>query len=122
MSAPWMPGDVAVGIAARNEADRTAATGTAAAGLAGVGLVVVVDDGSQDATAAVAQRAGAAVMRHPANRGKGAAMETGAEAVRLVDQREHRDRSRHLLFLDADLADTAGQAGPLMEPDRESVG
>ena len=116
MSAPSKTGDVAVVIAARNEADRIAATVAAAAGLAGVGLVVVVDDGSQDATAAVAQRAGAAVMRHPANRGKGAAMETGAEAVRLVDQREHRDRPRDLLFLDADLADTAGQAGPLMDP------
>jgi hypothetical protein len=116
MSAPSQPGDVAVVIAARNEADRIAATVAAAAGLAGVGLVVVVDDGSQDATAAVAQRAGAAVMRHPANRGKGAAMETGAEAVRLLDQREHRDRPRHLLFLDADLAGTAGQAGPLTDP------
>ena len=116
MSAPSQPGDVAVVIAARNEADRIAATVAAAAGLAGVGLVVVVDDGSRDATAAVAQRAGAAVMRHPANRGKGAAMETGAEAVRLVDQREHRERPRHLLFLDADLSGTAAQAGPLMDP------
>jgi glycosyltransferase involved in cell wall biosynthesis len=116
MSAPSLPDDVAVVIAARNEADRIAATVAAAAGLAGVGLVVVVDDGSRDATAAVAQRAGAAVMRHPGNRGKGTAMETGAEAVRLVDQREHRDRPRHLLFLDADLGDTAGQAGPLMDP------
>ena len=116
MSAPSLPDDVAVVIAARNEADRIAATVAAAAGLAGVGLVVVVDDGSADATAAAAQRAGAAVMRHPRNRGKGAAMETGAEAVLLVDQREHRDRPRHLLFLDADLAQTAGQAGPLMDP------
>jgi glycosyltransferase involved in cell wall biosynthesis len=116
MSAPSLPDDVAVVIAARNEADRIAATVAAAAGLVGVGLVVVVDDGSRDATAAVAQRAGAAVMRHPGNRGKGTAMETGAEAVRLVDQREHRDRPRHLLFLDADLGDTAGQAGPLMDP------
>ena len=116
MSAPSLPDDVAVVIAARNEADRIAATVAAAAGLAGVGLVVVVDDGSTDATAAMARRAGAAVMRHPRNRGKGAAMETGAEAVRLVDQREHRDRPRHLLFLDADLGDTAGQAGPLMGP------
>jgi glycosyltransferase involved in cell wall biosynthesis len=116
MSAPSLPDDVAVVIAARNEADRIAATVAGAAGLVGVGLVVVVDDGSRDATAAVAQRAGAAVMRHQRNRGKGAAMETGAEAVRLVDQREHRDRPRHLLFLDADLGDTAGQAGPLMGP------
>jgi len=116
MSAPSLPDDVAVVIAARNEADRIAATVAGAAGLVGVGLVVVVDDGSRDATAAVAQRAGAAVMRHQRNRGKGTAMETGAEAVRLVDQREYRDRPRHLLFLDADLGDTAGQAGPLMGP------
>ena len=116
MSAPSLPDDVAVVIAARNEVDRIAATVAGAAGLVGVGLVVVVDDGSRDATAAVAQRAGAAVMRHQRNQGKGTAMETGAEAVRLVDQREHRDRPRHLLFLDADLGDTAGKAGPLMGP------
>jgi glycosyltransferase involved in cell wall biosynthesis len=109
-------GDVAVVIAARNEADRIQATAAAAAALAGVGLVVVVDDGSTDATAAAARRAGAVVMRHARNQGKGAAMETGAEAVRLIDQREHRDRPRHLLFLDADLGDTAGRAGPLIDP------
>lgn len=116
MSARSKHGDVAVVIAARNEADRIAATVAAAAGLASVGLVVVVDDGSRDATAAVAQRAGAVVMRHARNKGKGTAMETGAEAVRLVDQREHLDHPRHLLFLDADLGDTAVQAGPLIDP------
>jgi len=108
--------DVAVVIPARNEADRIQATVSAAARLGGVGLVVVVDDGSRDGTAAAARRAGAAVMRHARNRGKSAAMETGAEAVRLLDQREHRDVPRHLLFLDADLADTAAMAGPLIEP------
>ena len=108
--------EVAVVIPARNEADRIQATVTAAAGIAGVALVVVVDDGSSDATAALAHRAGAVVTRHGRNRGKGAAMETGAEAVRLLDQREHRDRPRHLLFLDADLAGTAALAGPLIDP------
>jgi glycosyltransferase involved in cell wall biosynthesis len=39
--------------------------------------VVVVDDGSPDATAAEAGAAGAIVLRHPENRGKGAALETG---------------------------------------------
>jgi hypothetical protein len=116
MSAGSQAGDVAVVISARNEADRIQATVTAAAALPCVGLVVVIDDGSKDATATVARRAGAAVMRHARNRGKGAAMETGAAAVSLVDQREHRDRPRHLLFLDADLADTAVQAGPLVDP------
>jgi len=116
MSARSTNDDVAVVMAARNEADRIGATVTAAASISGVGLVVVVDDGSTDATDEVATRAGAAVMRHRKNRGKGAAMETGAEAVRLVDQREHRDRARHLLFLDADLGETAGHAGPLIDP------
>jgi Glycosyl transferase family 2 len=108
--------DVAVIIPARNEADRIQATVRAASGLGGVTLVIVVDDGSTDATVAAARRAGAAVMRHARNRGKGAAMETGAEAARLLDQREHRDRPRNLLFLDADLADTAALAGPLIDP------
>jgi glycosyltransferase involved in cell wall biosynthesis len=118
MSAGSQPSDVAVIIAARDEADRIQATVTAAAGIAGAGVVVVVDDGSRDGTADLAQRAGAVVMRHVRNEGKGAAMETGAEAVRLLDQREHRDQPRHLLFLDADLADTAALAGPLVDPVR----
>jgi hypothetical protein len=108
--------EVAVVIPARNEADRIQATVTAATGIPAVALVVVVDDGSKDGTAAAARQAGAVVMRHARNQGKGAAMETGAEAVRLLDQREHRDRPRHLLFLDADLAGTAALAGPLIDP------
>ena len=88
----------------------------AALGLPGVALVIVVDDGSTDGTATAARLAGALVTRHRRNRGKGAAMETGAEAAGLLDQREHRDRPRHLLFLDADLAGTAALAGPLIDP------
>ena len=41
--------------------------------------VVLVDDGSTDATAAVAARAGAVVVRHPVNLGQGAALQTGIE-------------------------------------------
>jgi glycosyltransferase involved in cell wall biosynthesis len=112
-------GDVAVVIPARNESDRIAATVLAAVGLPGVDIVIVVDDGSTDGTAAAAQDAGASVMRHARNRGKAAAMETGAEAVRLLEDNERRDRPRHLLFLDADLAETAAGAAPLAEPVRE---
>jgi glycosyltransferase involved in cell wall biosynthesis len=106
---------VAAVIPALNEADRIQATVAAALSLPGVDLAVVVDDGSRDGTAAGAERAGAAVMRHSRNRGKGAAMETGAEAVRLLDRRDGQE-PRHLLFLDADLGETAVRAGPLTEP------
>ena len=116
MSGGSRSGEIAVVIPARNEADRIRATAAAAAELPGVAFVLVVDDGSADATAAAARQSGAIVTRHPRNRGKGAAMETGAEAVRLLDQREGRDRPRHLLFLDGDLGDTAAKAGPLIGP------
>jgi glycosyltransferase involved in cell wall biosynthesis len=46
-----------------------------------VGTVLVVDDGSRDDTAAVAARAGAEVLRHERNRGKGAALLTGLRAL-----------------------------------------
>lgn len=39
--------------------------------------VIVVDDGSTDDTAAHAERAGACVIRHPYNKGNGAAVKTG---------------------------------------------
>jgi glycosyltransferase involved in cell wall biosynthesis len=110
--------DVAVIIPARNEADRIAATVTGASGLPGVDLVLVVDDGSRDGTAAVAQEAGASVMRHSRRRGKAAAMESGAEAVRLLEMRDGRPLPRHLLFLDGDLGQTAAGAAPLAEPVR----
>jgi hypothetical protein len=123
-----MPGDLAVVIPARNEADRIGATVRAAAGLAGADLVLVVDDGSSDDTAAVAERAGARVVRHPRNRGKGAALETGAAAVALLESAglgsallESAAPPHHLLFLDADLGDTAAQAGPLAEPVRRGT-
>src|ERR1700721_3213934 len=116
MSAGPVSGDVAVVIPARTEADRVQATVTAALGLPAVAAVIVVDDGSTDDTAAAARSAGAVVTRHARNRGKGAALETGAEAARLLDQRERRDRPRHLLFLDADLAATAALAPPPTEP------
>ena len=39
--------------------------------------VIVVDDGSRDATAIVAREAGAEVLEHPSSQGKGAALQTG---------------------------------------------
>ena len=44
--------------------------------------IIVVDDGSADDTAAQAGRAGARVIRHPYNKGNGAAVKTGIRAAR----------------------------------------
>lgn len=44
-------------------------------------LVVVVDDGSADETALTAERAGAMVLRHDRNRGKGASLRTGLSYI-----------------------------------------
>lgn len=43
--------------------------------------VIVIDDGSSDHTAEVAEMAGAEVIRHPQNKGKGAALKTGFAAL-----------------------------------------
>lgn len=57
--------------------------------------VLVVDDGSTDRTREAARDAGAAVVRHPRNLGKGAALATGlAEAAALG--------ATHMATLDAD--------------------
>jgi glycosyltransferase involved in cell wall biosynthesis len=103
---------VACVIPAKDESARIAATVDAVRKIVGVDLVVVVDDGSADATAEEAERAGAVVVRHERNRGKAAAMETGAAEV----ARRDGARARHLLFLDADLTDTATGAEPLIAP------
>ncbi|MBP2706308.1 glycosyltransferase [Microbispora sp. RL4-1S] len=106
--------DTAVVIPAKDEAERIAATVSAALKLPGVDLVVVVDDGSADETGRAARAAGARVVRHSRNKGKAAAMESGAEAVRLLDE----EKARNLLFLDADLGETAGAAHELIVPVR----
>lgn len=107
---------VAVVIPAYNEADRIAATVAAAATLPGVDAVVVVDDGSTDSTWLAARDAGARALRYRRNLGKGMAMAVGAVEVADLDKRRPADGPRHLLFLDADLGDTAGCAGPLIAP------
>lgn len=111
---------VAVIVPAKNEAARIGATVAAARGIDCVDVVVVVDDGSTDPTAERARAAGAVVVPHARNRGKGAAMETGGAAVAAVDERDGRSGAerRHLMFLDADLGHSAANAGALAVPVR----
>jgi len=72
---------VFVVIAAYNEA---AMIGDVVASVRRIGYpVVVVDDGSKDATAQVARTAGALVIRHPFNLGQGAALQSGIDLALL---------------------------------------
>lgn len=105
---------VAVIIPAKDEARRIAATVRAAKAIPHVDLVLVVDDGSEDSTQHVAREAGAVVVRHSHNRGKAAAMETGAAVVAMRDVADRP--ARLLLFIDGDLGETAVNTSPLVDP------
>lgn len=71
--------------------------------------VVVVDDGSTDRTASVAEAAGATVVAHGHRRGLGAAVRTGLEAARGLD-------ARAVVYLDADGEYDAREAPALLAP------
>jgi glycosyltransferase involved in cell wall biosynthesis len=108
------PGVAAI-VPCKDEADRIAATLEAVWALPEVDTVVVVDDGSSDDTARVARSAGAVVVRHPRNRGKAAALQTGVARLHSDEEREGRP-PRHLLFVDGDLKDTAANLSVLVVP------
>jgi hypothetical protein len=93
---------VAILVPARDEAERIAGTVAALRRAFPGAEVVVADDGSRDATADVAEQAGAIVLRLPA-RGKGQALSAAERAA----------PPGALLLCDADLE---GDLGPLLEP------
>ncbi|MGH3147597.1 MAG: glycosyltransferase family 2 protein, partial [Rubrobacter sp.] len=70
---------------------------------------VVVDDGSTDGTAWIADERGALVVSHPANRGLGAAVRTGLGAA--VDE-----GASVVAYLDADLEYFPEDLPRLLEP------
>ena len=107
---------VAAIIPAKDETRQIAATVRAARAIPHVDLVLVVDDGSEDDTQHRAREAGAVVVRHPHNRGKAAAMETGAAVVAMRDTPDRPPRL--LLFVDGDLAESAVNTAPLVDPVR----
>jgi glycosyltransferase involved in cell wall biosynthesis len=85
---------VAAAIPAYNEASSIEAIVQAVR--SSVDQVIVVDDGSSDETAAIAARAGALVLPHPTNRGKGIAMQTALAWARSQEDLEI------LVFVDGD--------------------
>lgn len=96
------PFTVSVVIPAYNEAHGIAGVIERVRAVLPTAEIIVVDDCSRDDTAAVAQAAGARVIRHPANRGNGAAVKTGIR----------RARGEVVLLMDAD-----GQMDPRYIPD-----
>src|SRR5450432_3539901 len=80
-------------IPAYNEAARVG--GVVAKAGRHVDEVVVIDDGSNDGTAAAAEKAGARILRHEKNRGKGGAIATALDYFGRSD-------AEFAIFLDAD--------------------
>lgn len=96
-------------IPAHDEAATVAETVHAVLAVGGVTEVIVIDDGSSDATARIAANAGAKVLRTESNLGKGAALDLAASEV------DHGSFDA-VLLLDADLGSTAAEASTLLEP------
>lgn len=71
--------------------------------------VLVIDDGSTDNTAIIAEKAGAKVLRHLLNRGQGAALKTGIDYV--LNQNYEA-----VVFFDADGQMQAAEINKLLAP------
>ncbi|MFK7697161.1 glycosyltransferase family 2 protein [Paenibacillus sp. HJGM_3] len=109
------PVALSIVVPAWNEAERLGATlqalrcmadACSEALFAGRAELVVVDDGSEDGTLAVARPLADAALRHSRRRGKGAALRTSVQA----------SRGAVLLFADADLGESAAHLARLLEP------
>jgi glycosyltransferase involved in cell wall biosynthesis len=111
--------DLFVIVAAYNEAERIAVTLAALAGSFPGASVWVADDCSRDGTAALAEAAGAEVVRNEQGTsarngvaGKGAAV---TRAARAALASVGADGEAVVLLCDGDLGDSAARLGPLVE-------
>jgi len=103
-------------VPARNEAERVGATVRALRRLPGVAEVLVVSDGSADATADRALEAGAHCLDLPRNIGKGGALNAGLAALMGRVAERLSPEPAALLLADADLAETASRLDRLLHP------
>lgn len=97
-------------IPAKDEAELLPDTLAGILSRARVGAVVVVDDGSRDATAQLARDAGAVVLTRSSSRGKAAALMAGVEHARA----QGLDEGLGVLLLDADVGPSVTGVDPLL--------
>jgi glycosyltransferase involved in cell wall biosynthesis len=100
------PAEVSVVIPAFHEEEGIGDVVRALLAAAPWGEVLVVDDGSGDRTAERAEAAGARVVRHPYNKGNGAAVKTGLREARFPV----------VLLMDADGQHDPGEARSVVAP------
>lgn len=103
-------GELAVIVAARNEADRVGETVAALRAAFPVAAIWVADDASTDGTAEVAMAAGARVVSRGRPHGKGANVTAAAEAAL-----SESPAPGLVLLCDGDLAGSATHLPPLVE-------
>jgi glycosyltransferase involved in cell wall biosynthesis len=108
-----MPSPTVLIVAAYNEADRIQMTLSALAAAFPDARVWVADDGSKDATGAIARGAGAQVVRSERVIGKGAAVTAAARAALDETSRENGGAEPVFVFCDGDLGDSARELGTL---------
>ena len=99
------PSSVSIVIPALNEEDAIGDVVSSLRAEASWREILVVDDGSRDATGERAARAGALVVRHPYTKGNGAAVKTGIR----------RAEGQFILILDADGQHAPSDARRLVE-------
>jgi glycosyltransferase involved in cell wall biosynthesis len=97
---------ISVVVPAYNEHERIEKTLAGIAALPFETEVIVVDDGSRDDTAEIAERFGADTVLRVPHGGKGRALQVGCKVA----------QGTVLLLLDADLGDSAAHAGALVTP------
>jgi glycosyltransferase involved in cell wall biosynthesis len=97
---------ITVVIPAFNEEKTIEATIKAVQKLDHINKILVVDDGSLDKTAELAEKTGVQVLKLSPNRGKGGAMNAAAKTI----------ETDIVAFIDADLGECAEQVGLILQP------
>lgn len=101
-----MKAEVVALVPAYNAAERVAGTVSALKKITLIDQVIVIDDGSSDATSAEAEAAGAKVITLPRNMGKGEALNAGLKQA----------QGKTVVLIDDDMGKYASEVEKLLDP------